>query len=203
MDHEVHRVALTGGIATGKSYVSHRFRDAGVPVVDADRLAHDAVRPGTAALDAVRERFGVRAIAATGEMDRRYVADVVFRDPEARRDLEAIIHPVVRREIEAFFDSVGPGSPFAVADIPLLYETGRDQDFEAVVVAACSPALQIARVIARDRSTREDAERRMRAQWPIDQKAAMADYVIRTDGTFEETNAAVTSLIATLTARWT
>jgi len=202
MDHGVHRVALTGGIATGKSYVSHRLRDAGVPVVDADRLAHDAVRPGTPALDAVRERFGALAITATGEMDRRHVADAVFRDPDARRDLEAIIHPVVRYGIETFFEAVGPDILFAVADIPLLYETGRDTDFEAVVVAACSPQLQIARVMARDRSTREDAERRMRAQWPIDRKVAMADYVIRTDGTFEETNDAVTSLIAKLKARW-
>jgi dephospho-CoA kinase len=199
----VHRVALTGGIATGKSYVAGRMREAGVAVVDADQLAHEAVKPGTSALDAIRRRFGAKAIATSGEMDRSYVADQVFRDEAARRDLEAIVHPVVRRGIEEFFAAIPHQTGFAVADIPLLYETDRAGDFDAVIVAACAPELQIARVMARDSSTREDAERRLRAQLPIDEKAARADYVIRTDGTHEQTDAAVLEVIQSLRRRFT
>jgi dephospho-CoA kinase len=198
----MHRVALTGGIATGKSYVAGRLREAGVPVIDADQLAHDAVRPGTQALQLVRKRFGAGAITKSGEMDRRYVADQVFRDEVARRDLEAIVHPVVREGIDHFFTTLPTGTRFAVADIPLLFETGRAPDFEAVIVAACTPAMQIARVMARDGSTREEAERRLRAQWPIEEKAAKADYVIRTDGTYEQTDGAVLSIINGLRERW-
>ena len=198
----MHRVALTGGIATGKSYIAGRLREAGVPVVDADRLAHDAVRPETHALDLVRTRFGAGAITPSGEMNRRYIADKVFRDDAARRDLEAIIHPVVRQGIEDFFTSLPAGTPFAVADIPLLFETGRSKDYEVVIVAACPPDVQLARVMARDGSTREEAERRLRAQWPIDAKAAKADYVIRTEGTYEQTDEAVRSIVTTLRQRW-
>ena len=197
-----HRVALTGGIATGKSYVARRLREAGVPVVDADVLARDAVKPGTDALELVRRRFGPHAITPAGEMDRPFVAAAVFRDDEARRDLEAIIHPVVRQGIESFFTSLPGDTPFAVADIPLLFETGRDRDFEAVIVAACPPELQIARVMARDGSSREDAERRLHAQLPIDEKAARADYVIRTDGRHEETDRSVAELVAALQRRF-
>jgi dephospho-CoA kinase len=198
----VHRVALTGGIATGKSYVAGRLRAAGVPVVDADLLARDAVKPGSDALEQVRRRFGSSAILASGDMDRRHVADVVFRDEAARHDLEAIVHPIVRQGIEDFFHTLPPDIPFGVADIPLLFETGRAKEFEVVVVAACAPETQIARVMARDGSAREDAERRLRSQWPIDEKVAIADYVIRTDGTHEQTDQAVSSLVATLKRRW-
>jgi dephospho-CoA kinase len=171
--------------------------------VDADQLAHDAVSPATHALELVRRRFGAGAIARSGEMDRGFVADIVFRDPAARRDLEAIIHPIVRQGIEDFFNQLPAGTAFAVADIPLLFETGRSKEFEVVVVAACAPDVQLARVMARDGSTREEAERRLQAQWPIEDKVAKADYVIRTDGTYEQTNEAVLSVIGSLRERWT
>jgi dephospho-CoA kinase len=193
----VHRVALTGGIATGKSYVVRRLREAGVPVVDADVLAHEAVKPGSDALELVRRRFGPNAITASGEMNRRYVGDVVFRDDAARHDLEAIIHPRVRDGIETFFRSLLPDTAFAVADIPLLYETGRPNDFEAVIVVACERERQVERVMARG-VTREDAERRLHAQWPIEDKVARADHVIRTDGSYDDTDHAVTALVAAL-----
>ena len=196
-----HRVALTGGIATGKSYIASRLLEAGVPVVDADQLAHDAVKPGTEALEKVRRRFGSGAVLASGEMDRRYVADVVFRDEAARRDLEAIIHPVVREGIEDFFNRLPSETPFGVADIPLLFETGREKQFEVVIVAACAPEAQIARLMTRG-ATREDAERRLGAQWPIEKKVARADYVIRTDGTYEQTDAAVSEVIESLRRRF-
>jgi dephospho-CoA kinase len=197
-----HRVALTGGIATGKSYIARRFRAAGVPVVDADELAHEAVRPGAPALELVRRRFGPEAITAAGEMNRTHIGEIVFRDEAARRDLEAIIHPVVRQGIDAFFDALPTETRFAVADIPLLFETRREREFEAIIVAFCDPQLQIARVMARDGSSREDAERRLHAQLPIGEKAAQADYVIRTDGTHEHTDRAVGELVEQLRHRF-
>jgi len=192
------RIALTGGIATGKSYVASRFRKAGVPVVDADVLARDAVAPGSAGLAAVVDRFGREVLTAEGELDRARVGDIVFRDKAARRDLEMIVHPFVQGQIEAFFRQLPPDVAFAVADIPLLYETGRQRQFDAVVVAACSRGTQLERLMARDRVAREEAERRIAAQLPIEAKVTLADFVIRTDGTHEETDAQVARLIEEL-----
>ena len=192
------RVALTGGIATGKSYVALRLLRAGVPVVDADVAARHVVAPGSPGLAAVVDRFGGDVLTADGLLDRAKLGALVFADPRARRDLEAIIHPLVRAQLEQFFDRLPPDTPFAVADIPLLYETGRQADFEVVVVVAATPDTQIARVMARDGLSREDAERRLAAQWPIEKKVALADEVIRTDGTFDETDAQVDALLARL-----
>ena len=119
------RVALTGGIGTGKSYVAERFRAAGVPVVDADHLARDVVAPGTAALAAIADRFGPDVIGKDGALRRTELAALVFADPSARRDLEAIVHPFVRRGIDAFFAALPSGTPFGVADIPLFFDTLR------------------------------------------------------------------------------
>lgn len=198
----VTRIALTGGIATGKSYVATRLTEAGVPVVDADVLAREAVAPGTPGLAAVRARFGEAVIGPDGRLDRKRVADLVFTNAAARRDLEQIIHPAVRASIEAFFAGLAPETPFAVADIPLLFETGRARDFDAVVVAACPRALQVERVMARDAASREDAERRMAAQWPIDDKVPLADYVIWTGVSAAETDWQVAHLVAVLRARF-
>jgi dephospho-CoA kinase len=192
------RIALTGGIATGKSYVAARLREAGVPLVDADVLAREAVAPGTPGLAAVRDRFGAGVVTAEGSLDRARLADIVFRDERARKDLEAIVHPDVRARTEQFFAALPPGTPFAVADIPLLFETGRDRDFELVIVAVCSEAMQIERVIKRDGATREQAEARVRAQIPIRDKARRGDFVIRTDGSFEETDREIRDVLEEL-----
>ena len=192
------RIALTGGIATGKSYVATRLREAGVPVVDSDILARAAVAPGTPGLAAVAARFGDGVLRADGTLDRSALADIVFRDQRARTDLEAIIHPEVRARTEQFFAALPAGTPFAVADIPLLFETGRDRDFDVVIVAACAEAMQIARVVKRDGATPEQAEARVRAQLPIDEKVRRADLVVRTDGTFEETDRQIADVLDAL-----
>ena len=194
------KVGLTGGIATGKSYAVRRLRHSGVPVVDADVLAHEAVAPGTPGLAAVVERFGPDVLSATGDLDRQRLGELVFRDETARRDLENIIHPVVRRGIAEFFDDLPPDTRVAVADIPLLYETHRERHFDKVVVIACAPETQIARLMARDNLSREAAERRVAAQLPIEEKVRRADYVIRTDGTYEETDAQIARLLDALGA---
>lgn len=194
------RVALTGGMATGKSYVAARLRAAGVPVVDADVLAREAVAPGSAGLKAVEGRFGGEVLNADGSLDRARLAERVFADPAARRALEAIVHPAVRAAIDAFWSDQPAATPFAVADIPLLFETGREADFDVVIVAACPPAMQIERIMRRDGATRDHAERRLAAQLPIEDKVRRADYVIDTSTTFAATDAAVDEMLRDLRA---
>jgi dephospho-CoA kinase len=181
-------VALTGGIATGKSHVRAALASLGVPTIDSDVLARQAVEPSTPGFAAVVSRFGREVVAADGSLDRRKLGAIVFADEEARRALEGIVHPEVRRATDAWFARLDETDvPFAIADIPLLYEVGRDRDFDAVIVAACSPALQLRRVIDRDDLNEEDARRRIASQLPIDEKRRRADYVIWTDLSFEET----------------
>lgn len=184
----VRRIVLTGGIATGKSHVREQFEKLGVPTIDADVLAREAVAPGTPGLDAVVRRFGAGVLNRDGALNRSKLGSIVFADPEARRELEAIVHPAVRKAMGDWFASLDPGThPYAIADIPLLYEVGRDRDFDAVIVAACSPETQIQRLIERNGLSEAEARQRLAAQLPIDEKVRRADYVIRTDGTFADT----------------
>jgi len=195
------RVALTGGIATGKSHVRARFEQLGVPTIDADTLARDVVAAGTPGFGAVVARFGPGILDESGAIDRRKLASIVFSDPGARRDLERIIHPSVRAAIDSWFESLGDiASRFAVADIPLLYETGRERDFETVVVTACDPRTQISRIVQRDSITDAEARARVAAQLPIDEKVRRADYVITTDGSYEETNRQVREVFEALSS---
>jgi len=193
------KIALTGGIATGKSAVLEQFRRRHVPCLDADELAHGVMAAGTEAAAAIAERFGSRMLAPDGSVDRRELGPIVFSDASARRDLEAIVHPAVYRAIAAGlrgFELVGDG-PFAVVDVPLLFETGAETTFDRVIVTACAPETQLARLLARGLS--EDAARqRVAAQWSVDKKTSRADFVVTTDGTLEETNAQVDRIVQIL-----
>lgn len=191
----IRKIALTGGIATGKSYVANKLREAGVPLVDADVLSREVVAPGTPGLAAVRRRFGPDAVRRDGTMDRVRVGQIVFKDKRARLDLEAIIHPAVQKAINDFFDALPKRTPFAIADIPLLFETSREKLFDAVVVVACPRDMQLQRVMERNKLSKEDAERRLAAQLPIEKKIEKATYVIKTDGTFDQTDAQIAALI--------
>jgi dephospho-CoA kinase len=194
----VRRVALTGGIATGKSYVRSRFENLGVPTIDSDLLARDAVAPGTAGLAAVAERFGQRVVQSDGSLNRHALANIVFSDPESRKALEAIVHPYVRSRTDEWFHGLDVHRHrYAIADIPLLYEVHRHKDFDAVVVVACNPETQLRRLLDRGMSEPE-ARQRLAAQLRLDDKIARADYVIRTDGSFEETDRQVQALDARL-----
>lgn len=197
-ERRVKRVALTGGIATGKSHVRVRLERLGVPTIDADRLARDAVAPGSTGLAAVVRRFGTEVCDADGTLNRKKVGVIVFHDPQARRDLEQIVHPYVREMTERWFASLDPRVPFAVADIPLLFEGHREPDFDAVIVTACEPATQLHRLMARDGLAEPDARQRIAAQWPLQDKIARADYVIRTDGSIDDTNRQVDEIAARL-----
>ena len=186
------RVALTGGIATGKSHVLAVFTALGVPTIDADILAREAVAPGTTGFEAVKARFGPSILDPSGALDRRKLGDIVFADAQARRDLEAIIHPAVVAAIDRWFTGLeGAAAGFAIADIPLLFETGREHQYDIIIVTACELQTQIRRLVARDRVTDTEARQRISAQLPIEEKVRRADYVIRTDGMVAETNAQV------------
>jgi dephospho-CoA kinase len=185
----VRRVALTGGIATGKTHVRSRFEALGVPTIDADTLAREAVAPGTPGLNDVVRRFGADIRDATGALDRKKLGAIVFTDADARQTLEGIIHPFVREMTDKWFAELDPSRhPFAIADIPLLFEGRREHDFDKVIVVACDPAAQLQRLMARDGISQDDAQLRIATQLPIEQKIEKADYVIRTDGTFDDTD---------------
>lgn len=194
------RVALTGGIATGKSVVARALREAGLATVDADVLARDAVAPGSTGLAAVVTRFGSGIMRADGGLDRAALGALVFADAAARRDLEQIVHPRVRRGIDAFFTTLPPGAP-GLAEIPLAYETGWASTFDLVVVVACRPETQRARLMARDGFAAADADRRLAAQWPIGDKVRLADAVVVTDGDMASTLTQAGRLAAWLRGR--
>lgn len=190
MNPSVIKVALTGGIATGKSYCLARFVELGAPTIDADVLARQAIAPGTPGFDAVLTRFGRAVEKRDGGLDRDALARLVFSDEAARRDLETIVHPVVYAAIGKWFDGLtsGGGRPLAaIADVPLLFETGRERDFDAVVVAACKPEQQLERLVARG-MTEADAQKRIDAQIPINKKVARSNYLIDTSDTVAQTN---------------
>lgn len=194
------RVALTGGIATGKSYCLARFAALGVPTIDADLLAREVVTPGTPGLRAIAERFGESVLRSDGTLDRAALGRLVFADRIARADLEAIVHPEVYRRIREWYVALPPGGRLGIADIPLLFETGHEHHFDSVVVCACSETEQLRRLISRDGLAEADARARLAAQWPIDEKVKRADHVIRTDGTFADTDLQVRRVHAMLNA---
>jgi dephospho-CoA kinase len=182
------RVALTGGIATGKSYVRARVAARGVPTIDADAIVHALLDAGSDTAVEVARRFrGV--VDGDGRVDRKALAAIVFGDAAARRDLEAIVHPgVYRRVAEWAAVQSDAGARWILADIPLLYESGRQSEFDLVVVAACAPDVQLQRVMQRDRCSKAAALARLAAQWPIDEKRRLATHVVDTGGTFAETD---------------
>lgn len=195
-------VALTGGIATGKTHVLDWFARHGVPTIDSDRLAREAVTSGEPAWRAIRERFGPAILGPGGEIDRQALAEIVFQDDSARRDLEAIVHPAVYAAIRRWLDDLAADqrTAFAIADIPLLFETGRADEFDRVIVTTCSPETQVARIRLRDGTSEEAARRRIAAQWPGDRRVEQADFVIETEGRPEDTDRQAAEVHARLIA---
>ncbi len=193
------RVALTGGIASGKSYVLSRFAALGIPTVDADSLVHQALAAGEPTVARVVARFGRRVLAADGSVDRKVLAAQIFKDTKARSDLESILHPEVFRRIDEWFSALPAFEvPVAVADIPLLFETHHEGLFDRIVVTMCDAAQQIERLKERNALTEEEARQRLAAQWPMEEKAQRAHYVIDTSGPFEETDKQVQRVLAAL-----
>lgn len=172
-------VGLTGGIASGKSTVAHLFEQRGVPVVDADAVAREVVAPGTPALQAIRARFGERIIGADGALDRARLRAEVFADRHAREDLEAILHPRIRRVMAQRLRAAC--APYAIAMIPLLLETGQQDRYQRVLVVDVSRETQLRRASERDDTSRETLQGILDAQLDRDRRLALADDVIDND----------------------
>ena len=178
------RIGLTGGIGSGKSTVSALLAAHGAVIVDADRIAREVVEPGTPGLERIIEAFGDGVLEADGSLDRAALAAVVFADPDARRQLDGIVHPLVRaraREMAA----AAPPDAVVVHDVPLLVETGQASSYDLVLVVEADPATRVSRLVQRG-LTAEDARARIEAQASDDQRRAVADVVLHNGGTPEQ-----------------
>lgn len=189
-------IALTGGIASGKSTISRRLAELGASIVDADVLSREAVEPGSPGLRAIAERFGDAVLTADGALDRAALGAVVFSDDDARRDLNAIVHPEVRRLAAKRLSEIRRSAPDAIAvyDVPLLVETGVDHGFDLVVVADADASVRIERLVSDRGLERTEAERRVASQASDAARRAIADVLIDTMGTMAETYAQVDAL---------
>jgi dephospho-CoA kinase len=174
------RVGLTGGIASGKSTVANLFAALGVTIIDTDVIAREVVAPGSPLLPKIAAHFGPDVIATDGSLDRRALRQRVFADPAERQWLEQLTHPEIRRLTDERSDAA-PG-PYSIVAIPLLVETGGKDRFDRVLVVDCEPELQLARLQARDGSTRAQAEAALTAQVSRAERLAVADDVIHNDG---------------------
>ncbi|KQP66799.1 MULTISPECIES: dephospho-CoA kinase [unclassified Nocardioides] len=193
------RVGLTGGVASGKSTVSGLLRELGAVVIDADQLAREVVERGTPGLARVVEEFGEGVLTPEGDLDRPAMGRLVFGDEQARRRLEAIVHPLVFERYAEAEAAAGPDD-LVVHDIPLLVESGRAGDFDAVVVVDAPRELQLERMVGDRGWTREDAESRIAAQATREQRRAVATYVVDNTGSLEDLRARVAEVHARLVA---
>lgn len=185
------RVALSGGIASGKTLVSNALKNYDVPIIDTDILSREVVQPGTEGLQLIVERFGELVLDKNNTLDRKKLRDIIFSgstghstddntgDNNARQDLESILHPLIRDQINAKLDALEkPDTPYAVVVIPLLVETGQQDSYDHVVIVDVDPEIQIKRLMARDNSTRDQAERIVASQASRQERLAAADDVI-------------------------
>jgi len=174
------RIGLTGSIASGKTTVANLFAALGVPIVDTDLLSREVVAPGSSLLRQITDHFSMQVQSGDGSLDRQALRKRIFEDPEQRKWLEALLHPAIRELTDARCEAaIGP---YVMVAIPLLVETGGEARFDRVLVVDCDPDLQLARLMARDGATREEALRMLTAQAPRAQRLAAADDVIHNDG---------------------
>ena len=174
------RIGLTGGIACGKSTVADLFAALGVPIVDTDLLSREVVEPGSPLLRRITEHFGLQVQANDGSLNRQELRKRIFADPEQRKWLEALLHPAIRDLTDARCQAAT--GPYVMVAIPLLVETGGKSRFDRVLVVDCDPELQVARLIARDGTSRDEALRMIAAQATREARLAVADDVIHNDG---------------------
>jgi dephospho-CoA kinase len=183
----VHLFGLTGGIASGKSAVGRRLRARGVPIIDADELAREAVAQGTPGLEAVVAAFGRGVLAEDGALDRKRLADLVFGDDAKRKVLNAIVHPIVTTLTFARAAALrDAGHPLACYEAALIVENGVADAFRPLVVVAAPEEVQVARACARDAALEADVRARLRAQMPLAEKVKVADFVIENEGSLAD-----------------
>jgi dephospho-CoA kinase len=185
------RVGLTGSIGVGKSFVSGVLAELGCHVLDADETAREVVAPGSIGLQAVVAAFGDEILTSNGALDRSKLGGLVFADAARRATLNSILHPYIiarQEELLREWEALDPGG-IAVVDAALMIESGGYKRFDRLIVVHCREAAQIERVMARNRLSREEAERRIAAQMPQEEKKKFADYLIDTSDGFESARA--------------
>lgn len=194
------RVGLTGGLATGKSFVGRILEDLGCRLLKADALGHEAIEPGGPAFESVLAEFGREMLDETGHIDRRKLAGEVFDKPDRLAALNAIIHPVVIAREEEWMRQVEAANPrtIAIVEAAILIETGSHKRFDKLVLTVCSREQQIERAMKRDKLTRDEVLSRLERQMPLDEKRKFADFVIDTSGEKSATERQVEQLYAAL-----
>lgn len=191
---------LTGNIGSGKSTVAAMLREAGIPVLDADRISREVTAPGGRAYDAVVRAFGRSIVRDDGSIDRKRLGEIVFADPAPRARLEAITHPAILEGMdEALAALARKGHRAAVVEAALIHESGRKGLVEAVITVACDRETAISRLAARDGMSRAQAVARLRAQMDADRKAGVSDHVIDNSGDLETTRRQVERLARRIT----
>ena len=199
----MYRIGLTGSIATGKSTVTNMLKELGAFVIDCDKTARDVVAPGTQGLAKIEAAFGKDAVAADGSMDRVYIGDLVFRNPEMKKRLENILFPLIFEALDEELlrlERAG-ATPVVFLDMPLLYEVKYDSYVDEVWLVYVPFEVQLSRLMKRNGYTKEEALLRIHSQIPVDKKKALAQQVIDNSGTLEDTKEQVRSLWKTLQTR--
>lgn len=193
----MHRIALTGGIASGKSFVADEFAARGASIIDSDVLAREVVEPGTAGLARIIERFGPDMLDGEGKLDRARLGELVFSNEEARQELNSIVHPLVR-ERAAALEAAAPEGTVVIHVIPLLVETGLDRGFDRIIVVDVPVEVQLDRLRRRNGLSVGEAQARISAQATREERAAVASYFIDNSGERHETAAQVDRVWAQL-----
>jgi dephospho-CoA kinase len=187
-------LGVTGNIASGKSSVCRELARRGAVVVDADQLARTVVEPGSPVLKQLVSDFGEDILKSDGSLDRKYLGDLIFSDPAARRRLNAIIHPAIAALSTQRLQELRDAAPLVIYEAPLLYEVGAEARVDKVLLVTIDPEVQLARLIERDRLDEKAARRRIAAQMPQEQKAARADYLVDNSAGRKETIAQIERL---------
>ena len=181
------RIGLTGNIAVGKSCAAARFTELGATVIDADRVSHELMEPGAPVYFRVMEEFGSHILHGDGTIDRRRLGAIVFASEEKKLLLESIAHPAISDAIARKIAEKEKISNIVIVEAALMIETGGYKEYDRLIVVACSPATQLARLMVRDGLTENEAKARIAAQMPMDEKIRFADYVIDTSGSLKST----------------
>ncbi|WP_449243891.1 dephospho-CoA kinase [Desulfobacca acetoxidans] len=193
------KVALTGGVASGKSTVAAMIRETGIPVIDSDQLARRVVTPGRPAWEAVRQNFGGEFFQKNGTLDRGKLAHLVFTHPTARRKLNQLLHPWIAQELQENLAQLqSQGVPLVVVEIPLLFELGLEGLYDFIIVVYANRERQKRRLARRDVRSGPEIEGILQAQIPLDQKIEKADFVVDNSFSIEETRQQVKKITLTL-----
>ena len=196
-------IGLTGGVATGKSTVAKGFEALGVPVLDADGLAHLAIEPSKGAYDRLVEAFGSGILTDSDRIDRRKLRELPISDPQAKKQIEAIVHPeVMRLSLKKMEKFERKGAKWLLFEVPLLFETGLEKVLSPVIVVYCPRSIQVERLIMRDKMALEDALGLLEAQKDIEEKRRLADFVLDNTGPFHTLQPQIETLYETLKGRY-